>query len=84
MGRAVAATMICEEEKVYEDQYYLEIHLNKDNVDLAIVLNENGQNVFEILATESSITQRMDLRSRRCHHHYWIDCTKMLRYLMQA
>ncbi|KAI8646905.1 hypothetical protein BD408DRAFT_439706 [Parasitella parasitica] len=52
VGRVVAAAMICEQEEISEDHYYLEIHFDKNKIDIAVILDENGANVFETLAAE--------------------------------
>ncbi|GAN06565.1 hypothetical protein MAM1_0128d06050 [Mucor ambiguus] len=51
MGRNVASTMICPDNKIERKSVYLEFHLEEYSLDIAIVLkDEDG--IFEILANE--------------------------------
>lgn len=52
LSRTSTATMVCKEKKMHEDNYYLELHMNKDNLDITIVLDDDGTNIFDTLATE--------------------------------
>lgn len=51
MGRNVASTMICPENKIENDNVYLEFHLEENSVDIAIVLKDDDD-IFETLANE--------------------------------
>ncbi|KAK4518884.1 uncharacterized protein ATC70_009109 [Mucor velutinosus] len=51
MGRNVASTMICPDNNIESDHVYLELHLKKNSLDIAIMLkDEDG--IFETLANQ--------------------------------